>query len=358
MSNPPTFSTGNTPPVSQPQSTILQGEQSSDSRVTVATTTLVPQTHDSAQTNYNNCGVDVKTFKQLQTIVVPIVNGWASTIQARSHPFHQIWLTAWKGSIYSSTTFTVVKRQLRIKNLKQYHDIILQCPAIVQTLDTVYDSIAQRIHYRQKQVTATVSVTTMSEPIISDQTTASPTPNNIKPEVIISDNPTSLPMRQTSQETANEDVVTELLLDIEEEDAAEPGHRFKNRFIHRFLDTYNAKMGDFGNYIKTTQQLITERVNGIEGSLNSFDSQLTDFDQKYQRALAKAHKEVQEMDAKLPYFNTTLDQRINNALSRVSQQVTHYQLQLTKWTKEQSENSRMKYKPTLCRPYKPLLTIT
>ena len=279
----------------------------------------------------------------------------------------------------------MVKRQLRIKNLKQYHDIILQCPAIVQTFDTVYDSIAQRIHYRQKQVTATVSVTTMSEPFISDQTTASPTPNNastvdittptflgedaepltdstdlvqIKPEVIISDNPTSLPMRQTSQETANEDVVTELLLDIEEEDAAEPGHRFKNRFTHRFLDTYNAKMGDFGNYIKTTQQLITERVNGIEGSLNSFDSQLTDFDQKYQRALAKAHKEVQEMDAKLPYFNTTLDQRINNALSRVSQQVTHYQLQLTKWTKEQSENSRMKYKPTLCRPYKPLLTIT
>ena len=43
------------------------------------------------------------------------------------------------------------------------------------------------------------------------------------------------------------------------------------------------------------------------------------------------------MDTKVSYFNTFLDQRINTAVSRVSQQVTHYQLQLTKWTKEQFE---------------------
>ena len=55
--------------------------------------------------------------------------------------------------------------------------------------------------------------------------------------------------RSKPQADTSADIIAELLLDIEEEDNLEPGHRFRNRFLHRFLDTYNAKMGDFGNYL-------------------------------------------------------------------------------------------------------------
>ena len=78
----------------------------------------------------------------------------------------------------------------------------------------------------------------------------------------------TLPMMQPPHEDIQDGVLAELIMDIEEEDTAEPGHCFRNRFLHRFLDTYNAKMGNFGNYIKSTQQTLTERVNNIEGSLD------------------------------------------------------------------------------------------
>jgi hypothetical protein len=255
----------------------------------------------------------------------------------------------------------VVKRQLRIKNLKQYHDHIIQCPAILQTLEIQYDTITQRILYHQTGGTDPADGLAVQLP------TATTAPNNIpthsileeyeqlhmalrsnehletRPEAVVSRvqsppaSPTMTPAPQMPQPGTIDDVISDLILDIEEEDYAEPGHRYRNRFIHRFLDNYNAKMGDFGNYIKSTQQQLNKRVEVVENTMTFFDTQLANFGTVYQKAVDNAHKQVQEMDAKVSYFNTRMDQRVDTALSRVSQQVTHYQLQLVKWTKEQYE---------------------
>lgn len=82
---------------------------------------------------------------------------------------------------------------------------------------------------------------------------------------------------------------------------------------------------------------MTEKVTTIETTLTSFDTQLNHFDQIYHNVLDNAHKEVQEMDAEVSYFNSCMDQHIDTALSRVSQHVTQYQNQISKWTKEQLE---------------------
>ena len=151
MSQQPSFRQGSESPVYLQQLSISQGEQSSDSRTTVATSTPVQQPRDSARSDYQVSGMDVKTFKNLQATVVPIIINWAQTQEARSNTFHQVWLTLWKSHVYVSTMFSVVKSHLRIKNLKQYYDHILQCPAIVQNLETDYDSINQHIRYHPKQ---------------------------------------------------------------------------------------------------------------------------------------------------------------------------------------------------------------
>jgi hypothetical protein len=371
MSQQPSFRQGSESPVYLQQLSISQGEQSSDSRGTVATSTPVQQPRDSARPDYKVSGTDVKTFKELQATVVPIINHWAQTQEARSNTFHQVWLTSWKSRIYVSTTFSVVKRYLRIKNLKQYHDHIRQCPAIVQNLETEYDSTDQRIRYRPKQVAANETMTSVTTNPPVTTTAEVNTPPNIQevyeqvpqelediprtvPDAVVSrlhsqpEAPTTLQPTQPSHDEIQDEVLAELIMDIEEEDAAAPGHRFRNRFLHRFIDTYNAKMGDFGNYIKSTQQHLTERIQNITGSLDSFDAQLTAFDHQYHTTIENANKEVQEMDAKISYFNTILDQRIDTAVSRVSQQVTHYQLQLTKWTKEHYEKFQKEIQVDIC----------
>jgi hypothetical protein len=43
------------------------------------------------------------------------------------------------------------------------------------------------------------------------------------------------------------------------------------------MDTYNAKMGAFGNYIISTQEHVTGKFNALDGQLQNMEQKLSTF---------------------------------------------------------------------------------
>ena len=97
-------------------------------------------------------------------------------------------------------------------------------------------------------------------------------------------------------------------------------------------------MGAFGNYIKTNQETVTAKYDAMNDKLlDDMAHQLSVITSLFQKVMDNAHKETQEMDAKISFFNITMDQPVNTAPSRISQACTYYQLQINKFTTQKVE---------------------
>jgi len=138
------------PPATKFQPAISTGEKSSDSKRDTGTRRQVPNTRTRAGTLYQASGTDVATFKKLQVLIIPIIMEWAKTEPARTHKFHKLWESYWNTKIDQNTTLTVIKRILNVTTLRQYYEHIIQCPAILKTMDINYDEDDNKIHFRPR----------------------------------------------------------------------------------------------------------------------------------------------------------------------------------------------------------------
>jgi hypothetical protein len=110
-----------------------------------------------------------------------------------------------------------------------------------------------------------------------------------------------------------------LQLDIEEENNADENTTtsHNNRFLHHFLDSYNAKMGAFGNYIRTATENINHTLSQLEITLrNQIDTTLTETEHQYK-----------EFSNKLQHTETTFKDGIetaNKTLSKLMDQFDYF----------------------------------
>ena len=284
------------------------------------------------------------------------IRDWAQEPLSGIHSFYQTW-TKWQALITETTPFSDIQQILGVRDLQDYATIVKQCPSIEWTFEIKWDPATESIlwNFRDEPITpqyrkiapketsvpAPADITTTEAEIVQHQGTYQQTADAV--DIVDSTSPVEMAviMKLTQQSSistkatptdSNDEIATELMLDIEEEDDPSTGKTFKNRFIHRFLDTYNAKMGAFGNYIKMTQENVTHQCNKIDTQLQVYDQKLKDFTSLFNDVMNNAHKEVQEMDAKVSFFNTTMDQRVDTAASRISQACTYYTLQMNKLT--------------------------
>jgi hypothetical protein len=143
--------------------------------------------------------------------------------------------------------------------------MIISCPDVATTFHLTWDTTKKKIAYTsipQSRITTPV-LTADDESKLSDEQKFPDEPQsnpNINMEITQHEN-TNQP--KFSRDHPND--INNLLLDIEEEDT--PQHT--NCFLHYFLDKYNAKMGDLGNYIRTTTETFNHRFTEAENAFIS-----------------------------------------------------------------------------------------
>jgi hypothetical protein len=130
-------------------------------------------------------------FADLQARVLPIINEWAQTPEAKEHEFYQDWKTKWKDKITMEHGFSLLKKTLGFHTMEDYHDMLLQCPAIPTKLHLQYNADEKKIYFTERTVAPTNSFTTETQ-------TMEPTPKETESNPPIADlTDMPLPPRKT-----------------------------------------------------------------------------------------------------------------------------------------------------------------
>jgi hypothetical protein len=90
-----------------------------------------------------------------------------------------------------------------------------------------------------------------------------------------------------------------------------------NRFLHHFLDSYNAKMGDFGNYIKSATANIHKTLTDLEVALRV---QIEETLEETEREFEKFSTQLQSAEATLLH---TVD-NTNKTISKLTDQFAYF----------------------------------
>jgi len=99
---------------------------------------------------YFKAGTDTASFSKLHKLAHSIIVEWEIQQEASKHKFYQQWLLHWKLIIKAIPTFPRIKDQLHLKNIAEYKEHLLQCPAIVQNIDLWLNYTGSKIQHALK----------------------------------------------------------------------------------------------------------------------------------------------------------------------------------------------------------------
>lgn len=123
-------------------------------------------------------------------------------------------------------------------------------------------------------------------------------------------------------------------MDIIEETDENPTNTHNNRFLHHFLDSYNAKMGAFGNYVKTVTENINKTLTDLELALriqideteetgrqyDEFSTKLTNAEMIFQNSFDTTNKTLSKLMDQFNYFKDNQEQYLQTYSNCLSQE--------------------------------------
>jgi hypothetical protein len=247
--------------------------------------------------HFQLASTDYPSYRPLQEILSPIIQNAKITKDTE-------WIHLWKQELSKNSTWNVVQWVLQVYSLKDFLSILKSCSNVTQALELKLTKDQKRILYCTKTpnsiITTTIDVNDKIHDIPPTQNLDNvPTtiPDNVSSNINVNhtDNTDESKTNQLSTTTAtieeshmpdittpsthsntkpdqslhtNNALYQDLLLDIEEEEVTE-NSTYKNRFLHHFIYSYNAKMRDLGNYVKTATESISSTVKRLEDNLTT-----------------------------------------------------------------------------------------
>lgn len=335
---------------------------------------------------YDIAGTDYSSFRNLQEIICPIISNWSTSPDAKKHKFHQIWLTLWRDNITNTTTWNVIKRKFKFNNFQEYYDMLITCPAIVTQVQMLWNENLNKIAYKLRSnfttststdtpiiaaITATIPSTsheddlsmpapvtipdTMTFTVLTQDPSDSPDQNQDELQSThIQNNATDTKPEPPPE---NKNLLSDLTLDIEEEETASDGTH-KNRFLHHFLDKYNAKMGEFGNQIKTTMQTLNNTVQHINQQFDTLKSQYQTFETYAKTTVHDTKEQLKEMSDKISYYHATQENMLQTYGTRCAQVRTYHETQLNTTLKNTINQLHHEIEPVIINHHAQLDALT